>query len=59
MPTFRTRFPGGATFNIVGLRRFADGDVHESNNVENGTSAARGTFLSALPGRSLDTTFKR
>jgi hypothetical protein len=39
------RFPGGATFNIVGPRRLADFDVGVSNNVENGTAAARGFAL--------------
>ena len=40
-PRISTRFPGGATFNIVGPRRLADRDDLESNNIENGTSAAR------------------
>ncbi len=35
------RFPRGATFNIVGLARLADGDDRVPNNIENGTSAAR------------------
>ncbi len=49
---FRTRFPGGATLNIVGPRLPADVDDRAPNNVENGTAAARGTFPHALPGRS-------
>jgi hypothetical protein len=46
-----TRSPRGATFNIVGPRHFGDGDVgpkaqadvddRASNNIENGTAAAR------------------
>jgi hypothetical protein len=36
-----TRFPGGATFNIVGPKPAADWDARASNNIENGTSAAR------------------
>jgi hypothetical protein len=39
--TFLTRFPRGATFNIVCPKRSADRDIHVSNNVENGTSAAQ------------------
>ena len=35
-------FPRGATFNIVGPIDPADVDVRVSNNIENGTSAARG-----------------
>jgi hypothetical protein len=37
----RTRFPSGATFNIVGPRVPADVDDRVSNNIENGTFAAR------------------
>jgi len=39
---FLTRYPRGATFNIVCPNRHADSDVRVSNNVENGTSIARG-----------------
>ncbi len=35
-------FPRGATFNIVGPNHAAYVDVRVSNNIENGTSAARG-----------------
>jgi hypothetical protein len=38
----RTRPPRGATLNIVGLHRPIDVEARVSNNVENGTSAARG-----------------
>ena len=34
-------FPGGATFNIVGPDHPGDVDGRASNNIENGTSAAR------------------
>jgi hypothetical protein len=46
---FRTALPRGATLNIVGSHHFADADIRESNNVENGTSAARGSFPQAPP----------
>ena len=45
----RTRSPGVATFNIVGPCRPAGVNVGESNNIENGTSAARGPHLRAFP----------
>ncbi len=35
--TFRTRFPGVATFNIVGPEYPADVNGGESNNIEDGT----------------------
>ncbi len=38
----RRRLPGGATLNIVGPCRPADGEVRVSNKIESGTSAARG-----------------
>ncbi|MCJ7754831.1 MAG: hypothetical protein MUP13_09720 [Thermoanaerobaculales bacterium] len=41
-PPFHTRFPRGATLNIVGPQRSAEVKAPESNNVQNGTSAARG-----------------
>jgi hypothetical protein len=41
LTAFRTRIPRGATFNIVCPNQPADVDVQVSNNVENGTSAAR------------------
>jgi hypothetical protein len=47
--TLVTAFPGGATLNIVGPRHPAYVDVRVSNNVENGTSAARGSFPNAYP----------
>ena len=40
-PPFLRRCPRGATFNIVGTGCFADVTVRVSNNIENGTSAAR------------------
>ena len=40
---FRARFLRGATFNIVGPMPPADGVFRVSNNIENGTSTARGT----------------
>ena len=40
-PTFHSRFPREATFNIVGSYRPGNVDIRVSNNVENGTSAAR------------------
>jgi len=39
--TFRTRFPRGATRNIVGPFRPTDGGPRTPNNIANGTSAAR------------------
>ncbi len=39
---FSTRSPGEATFIIVCPNHLADMDVRESNNIEDGTSAARG-----------------
>jgi hypothetical protein len=47
----RARFPGEATFNIVGPRRLADRIFRASNNIENGTSAARGPLPRILPER--------
>ncbi len=44
-----TRFPRGATFNIVGPNHLAYVDVRLSNNIENGTSAARGSYPHDLP----------
>jgi hypothetical protein len=38
------RFPGGATFNIVGLNHLSDVHVRVSNNIENGTSAGRDSY---------------
>jgi hypothetical protein len=48
-PAFRTRFPRGATFIIVRPNLPADLVAGETNNVESGTSAARGTYQQALP----------
>ena len=45
------RYPGGATFNIVGPERRSDVDVRASNNIENGTSAAHRPYPHALPER--------
>lgn len=42
--TFSARFPGEATFNIVGPQQTTDRDIGESNNIENGTPAARGSY---------------
>jgi hypothetical protein len=36
------RFPRGATFIIVCPNHLTDMDIRESNNIEDGTSAARG-----------------
>ena len=47
----RTRFPRGATLNIVGPHHLADRDTRGSNNVESGTSTARGTYQDAFPER--------
>jgi hypothetical protein len=47
--TFPARFPGGATFIIVGPHHPADVDDRESNNIEDGTSAARDPSLSEHP----------
>ena len=41
--TFRASLPRGATLNIVCPHHPADVNVRVSNNVENGTSAARGS----------------
>jgi len=38
--TFRSRFPCGATLNIVGPQQATYRDVGGSNNIENGTAAA-------------------
>ncbi len=43
----RTRFPRGATLNIVGSQNPADLDARVSNNIESGTSAARGYLRSS------------
>jgi hypothetical protein len=40
-PPFGTRFPRGVTFIIVGPKRTADVNARASNNIEDGTSAAR------------------
>jgi hypothetical protein len=48
---FRTFFPRGATLNIVGPDCLAEVTVLESNNIENGTSAARGSFPHAPTSR--------
>jgi len=40
----RAPFPRGATFIIVGPTHPAYVNVRESNNIEDGTSAARGPF---------------
>ncbi len=45
---FRTFFPRGATFNIVGPKNPADVDGRVSNNIENGTSTARGLYPPGL-----------
>ena len=39
---FPTRFPRGATIDIVCLKRFADSKGQSPDNVKNGTSTARG-----------------
>jgi hypothetical protein len=39
-PPLWTRFPRGATFNIVGPKCPADVNVGAPNNIENGTSTA-------------------
>ncbi len=41
-----TRYSRGATFNIVGSNHSANVDDRASNNIENGTSTARGPFPS-------------
>jgi len=48
----RALFPRGATFNIVGPKHAAYVDDRVPNNIENGTSAARGPYQQALPERS-------
>jgi len=48
-PTFRTIFPRGATFNIVGPHHPASMNIHVPNNIENGTSTARGPFQHCHP----------
>ncbi len=48
-PALTSRFPRGATFNIVGPVHPADVDAQGSNNIENGTSAAPGTFPRVEP----------
>ncbi len=48
----RARFPRGATSNIVCPNHPSDRDVLASDNVQNGTSAARGPYQNALPVRS-------
>jgi hypothetical protein len=53
------RFPRGATFNIVGLNRLSDVNVRVSNNIENGTSAARGSFPRARQARPPHVVFPR
>ena len=52
-----TRYPRGATFNIVGSNHSADVDDRVSNNIENGTSAVRGVVLIGYrpPSRSWST----
>ena len=57
--TFTARFPGGATFIIVGPHHPADVDDRESNNIEDGTSAAHGPFPHALPERMPGTSAAR
>ncbi len=48
-PAFTACFPRGATFNIVGPNHAAYVDVRVSNNIENGTSAARDSFPHGPP----------
>jgi hypothetical protein len=52
-PGGRTRisalFPRGATLNIVGPYQSTDVDVRATNNIENGTSAAGGSYQHAFP----------
>ncbi len=43
------RFPRGATFNIVCPNDFPDVIIRVSDNIENGTSAARGSFPRGFP----------
>jgi len=45
-----SRFPRGATLDIVCLQHLVDLEGRGSNNVKSGTSAAREPFLKALPG---------
>jgi hypothetical protein len=47
-PPFGARFPGGATFNIVGPGCFTGVNVRVSNNIEDGTSAVRGSSPHSL-----------
>jgi hypothetical protein len=47
--SFSSQFPQEATFDIVGPNHPADVDIHVFNNVEDGSSAARGTSAGDPP----------
>jgi hypothetical protein len=49
IPVFSASLARGATFNIVGPYHTTGVDVRVSNNVENGTSVARGRFPVCVP----------